>query len=76
MARRKFPFPAVNQTPVVELTDNLFTYRSILIHTVVFWVVKPCSYEAKKFVPVLFFLTEHHAMKACRGSGGIVPLIL
>jgi hypothetical protein len=27
-----------------------------------------------KFVPVL--LTEHHAMKAYWGSGGIAPLIL
>jgi hypothetical protein len=28
-----------------------------------------------KVVPVLF-LTEHHAMKAYWGSGGIAPLIL
>jgi hypothetical protein len=28
-----------------------------------------------KVVPVLF-LTEHHAMKAYRGSGGIAPRIL
>jgi hypothetical protein len=35
--------------------------------------------EAKgkcKVVPVLFFLTEHHAMKAYWGSGGVTPLIL
>jgi hypothetical protein len=24
----------------------------------------------------VIFLTEHHAMKACWGSGGIAPLIL
>jgi hypothetical protein len=29
-----------------------------------------------KIVPVLFFLKEHHAMKAYWGSGGIAPLIL
>jgi hypothetical protein len=28
-----------------------------------------------KVVPV-FFITEHHAMKAYGGSGGIAPLIL
>jgi hypothetical protein len=28
-----------------------------------------------KVVPV-FFLTEHHAMKAYWGSGGIAPIIL
>jgi hypothetical protein len=27
-------------------------------------------------VPVLFFLTEHHAMKAYWGSGGMAPLVL
>jgi hypothetical protein len=35
-----------------------------------------CIHKGKgKVVPVLF-LTEHHAMKAYWGSGGIVPLIL
>jgi hypothetical protein len=29
-----------------------------------------------KVVPVLFFLTEHHAMKVYWGSGGIAPFIL
>jgi hypothetical protein len=29
-----------------------------------------------KIATVLFFLTEHHAMKAYWGSGGIDPLIL
>jgi hypothetical protein len=29
-----------------------------------------------KVVPVIFFLTEHHAMKAYYGSGGIAPFIL
>jgi hypothetical protein len=29
-----------------------------------------------KIVPVLFFLTEHHAMKAYWASGGIAPRIL
>jgi hypothetical protein len=29
-----------------------------------------------EFVLVLFLLTEHHAMKAYWGSGGIAPLIL
>jgi hypothetical protein len=29
-----------------------------------------------KVAPVLFFLTEHRAMKAFWGSGGIAPLIL
>jgi hypothetical protein len=28
-----------------------------------------------KVVPVLFFLNEHHAMKACWGSGSIAPCI-
>jgi len=28
-----------------------------------------------KVVPLLFFLTEHHAMKACGGSGGVAPRI-
>jgi len=34
------------------------------------------SHVKGKVVPVLFFLTEHHVMKAYWGSGGIVPLIL
>jgi hypothetical protein len=37
-----------------------------------------CVYKGKgksKVVPVIF-LTEHHAVKAYRGSGGIAPLIL
>jgi hypothetical protein len=29
-----------------------------------------------KFVPALFFLTQHHAMKVYCGSGGVDPLIL
>jgi hypothetical protein len=29
-----------------------------------------------KVVPVLFFLTEHHAMKAYWGSEGVAPLVL
>jgi hypothetical protein len=32
--------------------------------------------KGKKVVPVLFSLTQHHAMKAYWGSGGIAPHIL
>jgi hypothetical protein len=36
-----------------------------------------CRVKCKgKIVPVFFFLTEHNAMKAYWGSGGIDPLIL
>jgi hypothetical protein len=32
--------------------------------------------DKDKVVPVLFFLTKHHAIKAYLGSGGIAPRIL
>jgi hypothetical protein len=35
-----------------------------------------CDKLKGKVVPVLFFLTKHHAMQAYWGSGGIAPLIL
>jgi hypothetical protein len=39
-------------------------------------MIKDVKAKGKKFVPVLFFLTEHHAMKAYWGSGSITPRIL
>jgi hypothetical protein len=35
-----------------------------------------CTEKGKGKVVPLLFLTDHHAMKACWGSGGISPLIL
>jgi hypothetical protein len=39
-------------------------------------MVKDVKVKGKKIFPILLFLTEHHAMKAYWGSGGIAPRIL
>jgi hypothetical protein len=62
-------------SPRTLQTALIHTYIHTYIHT---WPSIGSS-EGKlkgKIIPVLFFLTEHHATKTCWETGGIAPCIL
>jgi hypothetical protein len=56
------------------------SHKFDIVRDFLFWNDSDYSYKIEgkkgKVVPVLFYLTKHHAMKPYWGSEGIAPIIL